>query len=203
MIGGDTRWRTLEAIAHPLSDGRIELRSPAPGWFRPTREAASASPGDQIGILDMLGRSVRIVVPTTSSGGFLATERRATTRIAVEHNGVIATLDPAGSTAAVGSGGHWTDRAAPVATHHEGLVFASPTSGRFYGRPSPDKPPFVEAGSELTAGTTICLLEVMKTFHRVGYGGGGLPAKARVRAVLISDGTDVNAGDPLIAIEPA
>ena len=200
MIEGGARWRTLEAIAKPLEDGKIELRSPAPGWFRRTREAASASPGDQIGILDMLGRSVRIVVPASATAGFLANERWATTRIAVEHGGVIATLDPAGAVAATGS--HWTDRASPVATHHEGLVFASPTSGRFYGRPSPDKPAFVEAGSELTAGTTICLLEVMKTFHRVGYGGAGLPAKARVRAVLVADGTDVNAGDPLVAIEP-
>ena len=28
---------------------------------------------------------------------------------------------------------------------------------------------------ELTAGATICLLEIMKTFHRVTYGGPGLP----------------------------
>ncbi|MGE0871475.1 MAG: acetyl-CoA carboxylase biotin carboxyl carrier protein subunit [Kofleriaceae bacterium] len=201
MIGGGARWRTLEAITHPLADGKLELRSPAPGWFRRTREAASAGPGDQLGILDMLGRSVRIVIPASAPAGFLAIDRRATTRIAVDHGGVIATLDPAGAVIAP-SGGHWTDRAAPVVAHHDGLVFASPTSGRFYGRPSPDKPPFVEPGSELVAGTTICLLEVMKTFHRVGYGGAGLPAKARVRAVLVSDGTDVNAGDPLIAIEP-
>jgi len=55
-------------------------------------------------------------------------------------------------------------------------------------------------GAELTPGTTICLLEVMKTFHRVTYGGPGLPDTARVRRVLVADGDDVNAGDPLLAL---
>jgi acetyl-CoA carboxylase biotin carboxyl carrier protein len=80
-------------------------------------------------------------------------------------------------------------------------VFRAPTSGRFYGRSAPDKPPFVEPGTQLVHGATICLLEVMKTFHRVTYGGSGLPDTARVSSVLVRDGDDVNAGDPLLALE--
>jgi len=76
-------------------------------------------------------------------------------------------------------------------------VFRAPTSGRFYGRPGPGKPAFVTAGSELVPNATICLLEVMKTFHRVTYSGD----RARVREVLVEDGADVNAGDPLLALE--
>ena len=83
----------------------------------------------------------------------------------------------------------------------EGLVFRAPTSGRFYSRPAPGKPAFVEPGAELGPGTAVCLLEVMKTFHRVTYGGPDVPARARVRAVLVADGDDVNAGDPLLALE--
>jgi acetyl-CoA carboxylase biotin carboxyl carrier protein len=81
------------------------------------------------------------------------------------------------------------------------MVFRAPTSGRFYGRSAPDKPPFVAPGAQLAHGATICLLEVMKTFHRVTYGGPGLPDTARVRGVLVADGDDVNAGDPLLALE--
>jgi acetyl-CoA carboxylase biotin carboxyl carrier protein len=66
-----------------------------------------------------------------------------------------------------------------------------------YGSPSPGKPPFVARGDELSPGTTICLLEVMKTFHRVTYSG----EPARVGAVLVAEGADVNAGDPLLALE--
>jgi acetyl-CoA carboxylase biotin carboxyl carrier protein len=80
-------------------------------------------------------------------------------------------------------------------------VFRAPTSGRFYGRSTPDKPPFVQVGSELGTGTAVCLLEVMKTFHRVTYGGTDVPTRARVREVLVADGADVNAGDPLLALD--
>ena len=99
----------------------------------------------------------------------------------------------------------WRTSAAKIApgatTDALGLVFRAPTSGRFYGRSSPDKPPFVTAGDELAAGATVCLLEVMKTFHRVHYGGADLPERAKVREVLVKDGDDVSAGDALLALE--
>jgi biotin carboxyl carrier protein len=44
----------------------------------------------------------------------------------------------------------------------------------------------------------VCLLEVMKTFNRVTYSG----ARVRVTELLVADGADVNAGDPLLALEP-
>ena len=96
---------------------------------------------------------------------------------------------------AFGSADGATSSSANAATH--GLVFRAPTSGRYYGRPSPDKPAFVTPGTELQTGTTICLLEVMKTFNRVSYAG----APARVRALLVADGADVNAGEPLLSLE--
>ena len=40
----------------------------------------------------------------------------------------------------------------------------------------------------------------MKTFNRVTYGGAGLPERARVEKILVADGDDVNAGDPLLAL---
>ena len=92
-------------------------------------------------------------------------------------------------------------RVAFVEDAADGLVFAAPSSGRFYLRPGPDKPPFVRAGDTLTRGQAIGLLEVMKTFNRVQYGGAGLPSPARVRAVLVEDGDDVAAGDPLLQLE--
>ena len=57
----------------------------------------------------------------------------------------------------------------------------------------------VEAGRELAPGATVCLLEVMMTFHRVTYDG----ARAKVRVLLVADGADVNQGDPLLALDPA
>ena len=41
----------------------------------------------------------------------------------------------------------------------------------------------------------------MKTFNRVTYGGPDLPETARVSRILVAEGADVNAGDPLLALE--
>ena len=78
----------------------------------------------------------------------------------------------------------------------------SPLSGRFYARPSPDRPDFVKPGDEITTGQSVALLEVMKTFNRLAYGGPGLPDRARVRAVLVRDEADVEAGTPILELEP-
>jgi acetyl-CoA carboxylase biotin carboxyl carrier protein len=176
-----------------------ELRAPAPGWFHLLVAADHlVAQGDVIGELEILGRTVRITAPAIRGlvklppGPSLA--RRAVAygdvlmRVATDVS--IGAVDPLhASGAAVTSGAH-------------GLVFRAPTSGRFYGRPTPDKPPFVQAGAELASGTTVCLLEVMKTFHRVTYGGNDVPPRARVRDILVAEGADVNQGDALLALEP-
>jgi len=92
--------------------------------------------------------------------------------------------------------------AATVATPGA-IAIRAPSSGRFWARPSPDKPAFVAAGDTVATGQTLCLLEVMKTFHRVTFAGEGLPARARVLAVRPADGDDLAAGDVLVELEPA
>jgi acetyl-CoA carboxylase biotin carboxyl carrier protein len=112
-------------------------------------------------------------------------------RCAVGHGDLLLHVVAGGTIASTHTDAHADTHAAT------GLVFRAPTSGRFYGRPGPDKPAFVEVGTQLAPGTTICLLEVMKTFNRVTYAG----APARVRELLVAEGADVNAGDPLLALE--
>jgi acetyl-CoA carboxylase biotin carboxyl carrier protein len=178
-----------ELIAH--RDGALTtLAAPAPGVFRPSvRSNAWLGGGDELGTLEVLGRRIPLIVPRTVAGAVqLEPDARP-----VGYGDALAVLNAAART------GRADDETAPLATTRavDGLVFRSPTSGRYYGRPSPDKPAFVTPGSELHAGTTVCLLEVMKTFNRVAYSG----APARVRALLVADGADVNAGDPLLALE--
>ena len=167
------------------------LRAPAPGWFhRLVQPDHLVVEGDVIGELDVLGRVTRVVAPRVRGLVRLATREA---RWAVSYGDVLMRVEAG---AAIGA----PEAVAPAAKGPvaEGLVFRAPTSGRFYGRSAPDKPPFVAPGHELAAGTTICLLEVMKTFHRVTYAG----ERARVRDVLVADGADVNSGDPLLALDP-
>jgi acetyl-CoA carboxylase biotin carboxyl carrier protein len=184
--------RARDAIAKP--DGEtMQLISPAPGQFRIAVAIGDVvRPGSVLGELEVLGQRTALVAPAGAHGAVVAVAGdRVLARPAVPFGGLLVTLDPhaAGTVA--------TAAAATTATAIAGPVFRAPTSGRFYGRPGPGKPAFVTAGSELAPNATICLLEVMKTFHRVTYHGD----RARVREVLVEDGADVNAGDPLLALE--
>lgn len=184
----------VEALIARADDApTFALRAPSPGLFTPAISVgALVAPGTRLGELSVLGRAIAVVVPAGAASG-IATQIDAITR-AVGHGDALATIDPSlqhGATATTTT---------THATSVDGLVFRAPTSGRFYRRSAPDKPPFVEDGTTLTVGSTICLLEVMKTFHRVTYGGAGLPETARVVRVLVADGDDVNAGDPLLAL---
>jgi len=187
--------------ASPTSEASalIELRAPMPGVFVPwIAQGDLVTAGGAIGELVVLGKATAVLAPRPGATG-IAVRIAATGVRAVGYGDTLVTLDPTLSVSP-GAGPSAGDPAAPGAAV-AGLVFRAPTSGRFYGRSSPDKPAFVTAGTALTPGATICLLEVMKTFHRVTYGGPGLPDTAQVRSVLVADGDDVNAGDPLLALE--
>lgn len=179
----------LVVVASPRDGGGWVLASPAPGVFQPAIGNGALVAGDAVvGTLEVLGRGVALVVPAQVSGHAANVGCKT-----VQFGEPLAELLPGAAVEQSAS------RPTPdAATSLAGPVFRAPTSGRFYGRSAPDKPPFVQAGDELAQGATVCLLEVMKTFHRVTYAGD----RARVGKVLVTDGDDVNAGDPLLALEP-
>ena len=196
--------RSLEVVATKQGD-RWVLASPAPGWFFPLiTQGDLVVRGHAIGELEVLGRRTRLVSPDVQGIVQRALEVAGGGSLdllaprAVGHGDPIGVLDSAAQLTglAAGTGGARDDAQVSGA-----LVFRAPTSGRFYGRPSPDKPAFVSVGDELAQGATICMLEVMKTFHRVTYGGTGLPERAKVREILVGDGADVTAGEALLALE--
>ena len=184
--------KRLVLVARAHGDG-WQLCAPMPGKFRPAVHRGSSIDADTIvGSFEVLGTPHELVAPANVVG-FVTNELDT---IIVQYGDVLLDLAP-GALAGV------AQKAATSATAKtEGLVFRAPTSGRFYGRSAPDKPPFVSAGDELAVGATVCLLEVMKTFHRVHFGGADVPERARVRELLVKDGDDVNAGDPLLALDP-
>ncbi len=188
--------KQLAASARPTGD-HLELASPSPGTFRAVVAVGDlVRAGQVLGDLDVLGRITTIVAPPDAHGAVIAVADPARARAAVAFGTALVTLDPAALGAAAATGA----AAAAAAAGTEGLVFRAPTSGRFYSRSAPDNPPFITLGAELTVGTTVGLLEVMKTFNRLTYGGAGLPERARIDRILVADGDDVNAGDPLLAL---
>lgn len=72
----------------------------------------------------------------------------------------------------------------------------SPLPGVFYRRPSPDDPPYKEAGDSVAAGDVIGLIEVMKSFHEVKADKAG-----KVARFLLENEDAVMAGQVLAEIE--
>ena len=189
-----TRLHDIPVEVTAKRDGeRATLVAPQPGYFTPAlADGDLVARGHTLGDLEVLGRRIRVVAPDVHGLAVAAGGPRA-----VAFGDPLVEVD-----ASAQLGGHAGAAQSQAASAATGLVFRAPTSGRFYSKSAPDKPVFVKAGDELAPGATVCLLEVMKTFHRVTYGGAGVPERARVREVLVADGADVTQGDPLLALDP-
>ena len=175
-----------------------ELRVPAVGWWRPQVAAGQVvQTGDTLGELTVLGVVYRVVAGPGVRGAVKDDNQRGPRGVDVAT--AILTVDPT----ALASAGAAEGAGAATTAAKSGLAVCAPSSGRFYGRPGPGKAAFVSPGEVIKEGHTVCLLEVMKTFHRVTYGGAGLPPEARVVSIAVADEADVNSGDVLVRVEPA
>ena len=47
------------------------------------------------------------------------------------------------------------------------VTIKSPIIGTLYRKPAPDKPLFVEVGSTINVGDTVCIIEAMKLFNEI------------------------------------
>jgi acetyl-CoA carboxylase biotin carboxyl carrier protein len=71
----------------------------------------------------------------------------------------------------------------------------SPISGVFYLAKEPGAEPFVQLGSRVSKGDTLCIIEAMKTMNEIRA-----PRAGVVSAILAKDSATVTAGDPLFAL---
>ncbi|MCF7953848.1 MAG: acetyl-CoA carboxylase biotin carboxyl carrier protein subunit, partial [Spirochaetales bacterium] len=46
-------------------------------------------------------------------------------------------------------------------------IITAPLVGTFYRTPSPDSPPYVEKGSKIKEGDTLCIIEAMKLMNKL------------------------------------
>ena len=82
--------------------------------------------------------------------------------------------------------------AAPPAGH----AVKSPMVGTFYRASSPGSSPFVEIGSVIKEGETICIIEAMKILNEIEADKSGT-----VTRLLVENGQAVEYGQPLFIIE--
>ena len=200
MSRQDGRRFAREVLPRVLDDGETtKLLAPMPGFVRALPPiGARIVAGATICELEVLGRSYRLIAPEGAEGVVIHhPEGPRSARTPVAYGGVMLVVDPnAGAPAQAAE-----KRAAAAAGAAKGLVFKTPLGGRYYARPSPGADAFVNVGDEIKTGTTVAIVEVMKTFNRVQFAGLGMPERARVLRIVPKDGDDLGAGDALLELE--
>jgi acetyl-CoA carboxylase biotin carboxyl carrier protein len=78
------------------------------------------------------------------------------------------------------------------------VTIKSPMIGTFYRSSSPDKPPFVNVGDEVSAGKPVCIIEAMKLFNEIES-----DIKGKIVKVLVNDATPVEYDQPLFLVDPS
>jgi acetyl-CoA carboxylase biotin carboxyl carrier protein len=86
--------------------------------------------------------------------------------------------------------------ALPVAPVETGHTVKSPMVGTFYRSSSPGSKAFVEIGSTVKVGETVCIIEAMKILNEIEADQSGT-----VTQILCQNGQAVEYGQPLFVIE--
>jgi biotin carboxyl carrier protein len=77
------------------------------------------------------------------------------------------------------------------------ITITCPIVGTFYRAPSPDAPPFADAGTRVKKGQVICIIEAMKLMNEIESEVDGVIVRA-----LVENGQPVEYGEPLFLVEP-
>lgn len=93
------------------------------------------------------------------------------------------------------SAGPATSAPAPTPPAQAERVVTAPMYGTLHLSPSPDAPPFVVVGDTVSVGQQIGLIEAMKVFTPVKT-----EVSGRVEAILVTDGSEVEADQPLMRL---
>ncbi|HEU5338056.1 MAG TPA: acetyl-CoA carboxylase biotin carboxyl carrier protein [Sulfuricaulis sp.] len=83
-----------------------------------------------------------------------------------------------------------------AATLPPGHAVASPMVGTFYRSSTPGAAPFVDIGSQVNVGDTLCIIEAMKMMNEIESDKAGV-----IKSILKENGQPVEYGEALFIIE--
>ena len=83
-----------------------------------------------------------------------------------------------------------------VVAQDAGHALTSPMVGTFYRSSSPEADPYVEVGSSVKKGDTLCIIEAMKLLNEIEADRDGI-----VKKIMVENAQPVEFGEPLFIIE--
>lgn len=88
--------------------------------------------------------------------------------------------------------------AAPAPVADNLYTVKSPMIGTFYRAAGPDKDNFVEVGTEIAPGKTVCVIEAMKLFNEIDS-----EISGKIVKILVDNASPVEFDQPLFVVEKA
>ena len=88
--------------------------------------------------------------------------------------------------------------AAPAPVADNLYTVKSPMIGTFYRAAGPDKDNFVEVGTEIAPGKTLCVIEAMKLFNEIDS-----EISGKIVKILVENASPVEFDQPLFLVEKA
>ena len=88
--------------------------------------------------------------------------------------------------------------APPGEDHSRYHEIQAPIVGTFYRRPSPESPPYISVGDQISRGQIICIIEAMKIMNEIESDVSG-----KVVDILVEDTAPVEYNQGLILVEPS
>jgi acetyl-CoA carboxylase biotin carboxyl carrier protein len=78
------------------------------------------------------------------------------------------------------------------------IEIKSPMIGTFYRSANPESPVFVEVGSTIKAGDTVCIVEAMKLFNEIES-----EVSGKIVKVLVDNSQPIEYDQPLFLVDPS
>ncbi len=140
-------------------------------------------------------RKLKKLIDLVKESGITALElTEGEEKVSISNASAVGVLPPAAHSAPA-----ITTTSTPVAEKVEavdGHVVKSPMVGTFYRASSPGAKPFVEIGSMVNSGDTVCIIEAMKLLNEIEADHSGV-----IKTILVENGQPVEYGEPLFIIE--
>ncbi len=191
----------LVATVDTESDDTFLVRSPAVGVADGVpNKGVYLNPSEGFLTLDIMNRRYVVQLPRNVQG--MVTELLIEdTAIPVAYGEPLFRLSQALDVQSSRAG---ADKAGGGAKDAEDLIpVTAPSDGVFYRKANPESPNYVDEGAAVTGGTVLGLIEVMKSFNQITYGGPDLPENGTVTKILASDASEVAYGQTLFLVKPA